>query len=315
MADVGSWVDVDWSAHVHDVIVGGRVVRYLDCGDGPPLLLVHGMAGSWQTWLLNLEALGERHRVIAVDLPGFGGSVPLAAGSGFPGYINTLRGLLDELGIERAAVVGHSLGGLVALSFAVAKPDRTACLVLVSAGGVELSAARLRMIQAAFWLFRLVLLTPGVRRALVRSSGGRLVLSPAVHLWRALPLELVDQMMPRAIGPGFMEAVGFGSEQLRELAPERVDVPALVVWGRRDRILPLAAGRALVARLCDAELVVLDDVGHCAMFEAPVEFDRLALEFLEKVRTNSGRQSLGVAAREWMTENDTAGRYGDGTVG
>lgn len=288
MADVGSWVDVDWSAHVHDVIIGGRVLRYLDYGEGPPLLLVHGMAGSWQTWLLNLEALGEHHRVIAVDLPGFGGSQPLAAGSGFSGYVNILRSLLDELGLERAAVFGHSLGGLVALSFAIARPERTACLVLVSAGGVELSVGRLRIIQAAFWLFRLLLLTPGVRRALVRGNGGRFVLSPAVHLWRALPLELVDQMMPRAISSGFMEAVRFGSEQLRELAPERVDAPTLVVWGRRDRILPLAAGRELVARLRRAELVVMNDVGHCAMFEDPVGFDGLALEFLKKVRASGG---------------------------
>jgi pimeloyl-ACP methyl ester carboxylesterase len=302
VADVGSWVDVDWSAHVHDVIVGGRVVRYVDYGEGSPLLLVHGMAGSWQTWLLNLEALGAEHRVIAVDLPGFGGSEPLPAGAGFSGYLTTLRGLLDELGIDRAAVFGHSLGGLVALSFAAARPERTACLVLVSAGGVALSAARLRVIQAAFWLFRLVLLTPGVRRALVRGNGGRFVLSPAVHHWRALPVALVDQMMPRAIGAGFMEAVRLGSEQLRELAPERVDVPVLLAWGRQDRILPLAAARDLVARLHQAQLVVLDDVGHCAMFEAADEFDALALDFLEN--------------RGWTTHNgSTAGRYGDGTVG
>ena len=315
MADTGSWVDVDWSAHVHDVIVGGRVVRYLDYGDGPPLLLVHGMAGSWQSWLLNLAALGAHHRVIAVDLPGFGGSLPLAAGSGFAGYVHTLRGLLDELDIPQAAVFGHSLGGLVALSFAVARPERTACLVLVSAGGVELSAGRLRMIQAAFWLFRLVLLAPGARRILVSGNGGRLVLSPAVHLWRALPLELVDQMMPRAISSGFMEAVRLGSEQLKELAPERVDVPALVVWGRWDRILPLAAGRELVTRLPRAQLAVLDDVGHCAMFEAADDFNRLALEFLGKVRVARSEAPAGRPAWGWTDDDDPAGRYSDGNVG
>ncbi|HWJ07906.1 MAG TPA: alpha/beta fold hydrolase [Nocardioides sp.] len=302
MADVESWVDVDWSAYVHDMIVGGRVVRYLDYGEGPPLLLVHGMAGSWQTWLLNLRALGAEHRVIAVDLPGFGGSEPLPAGAGFSGYLTTLRGLLDQLGIDRAAVFGHSLGGLVALSFAVARPERTACLVLVSAGGVELAAARLRLIQAAFWLFRLVLVTPGVRRALVRGNGGRFVLSPAVHHWRELPAALVDQMMPRAIGAGFMEAVRLGSEQLKQLTPERVGVPVLLVWGQQDRILPPAAARDLVTRLRQAQLVVLDDVGHCAMFEAADEFEGLALDFLE--------------TRGWTTHNgSTAGRYGDGTVG
>lgn len=315
MSVARSWADVDWSAHEHDVVVGGRVVHYLDYGAGPPLLLVHGMAGSWQTWLLNLEALGEHHRVIAVDLPGFGGSEPLPAGADFSGYVTVLRCLLDELEIESAAVFGHSLGGLVALSFAVARPERTACLVLVSAGGVELAAARLWMIRAAFWLFRLVLLTPGARQVLVRGRAGRFALSPAVHHWRDLPSELVAQMMPRAIGPGFMEAVRLGSEQLRQLAPERVEAPVLVVWGQRDRILPLTAGRSLATRLEQARLVVLDDVGHCAMFEAADDFDGLALAFLAEQQAAGAWTKPDGGRGKWIKRyTDRRGRYRDGNL-
>lgn len=315
MSVAGSWAEVDWSEHVHDMIVGGRVVRYLDYGAGQPLLLIHGMAGSWQTWLLNLEALGARYRVIAVDLPGFGGSEPLPAGADFSGYVTVLRGLLAELEIERAAVFGHSLGGLVALSFALASPRRTACLVLVSAGGVALSSARLRMIRVAFWLLRLLLLTPGARRVLVGGSVGRFVLSPAVHRWRILPTELVEQMMPRTIGPGFMEAVRLGSEQLSQLAPERVEAPVLLVWGQRDRILPLDAARNLVTRLQRARLVVLDDVGHCAMFEVADDFDALALDFLAEQQAAEAWMKPAGGRRKWIGRyTSNGGRHRDGNV-
>ncbi|WP_272902678.1 alpha/beta fold hydrolase [Nocardioides sp. WS12] len=278
-------------------------------------MLVHGMAGSWQSWLLNLEALGEHHRVIAVDLPGFGGSEPLPAGADFSGYVTVLRCLLDELEIESVAVFGHSLGGLVALSFAAARPERTACLVLVSAGGVELSRPRLWIIRAAFWLVRLVLLTPRARQVLVRSVVGRLALSPAVHRWRDLPSELVAQMVPRAIGPGFMEAVRLGTAQLRRLAPERVDVPVLLFWGERDRILPLAAGRSLVACLERARLVVLDDVGHCAMFEAADEFNALALDFLAEQQAADAWTKPDGGRGKWIRRyTDRWARYGDGNL-
>ena len=80
MNPLTAWTEVDWPEHVHDVSVLGSTTRYVDYGEGPPLLLIHGMAGSWQSWLANIPALGRHHRVITVDLPGFGGSEPLAPG-------------------------------------------------------------------------------------------------------------------------------------------------------------------------------------------------------------------------------------------
>lgn len=282
-AGVQSWSAIDWTPHVHDATVDGRILRYVDYGDGDPLLLIHGMGGSWQSWLTNIAELGRNHRVIAVDLPGFGGSDPLAAGTTFDGYLDALVGLLDELGLPSAVVFGHSLGGLVALSFASAHPDRTRGLALASGGGIVLSRFRLALIQAVFGIFRYVFAIPGFRWLLVNTGLRHLAIAAAVRRPREIPRELLDQMLPRAIGSGFLAAVRLGGQQLQRFDPRLVVAPVLLVWGREDRILPLAGGQQLAEGLSDAELVVLDDVGHCAMFEAPDAFNHLTGRFVDEL--------------------------------
>ena len=280
MDDSHRWTTTDWSSYAHETEVSARTLRYVDYGEGPVLLLIHGMGGSWQTWLANIPALGEEYRVIAVDLPGFGGSDPLVRGSTFEGYVAALEGLLDALHVRGVAVFGHSLGGLVALSLAAQAPHRVRCVVLVSGGGAELAPLRLALIQAAFRGFRSVVALPGVARLIAKPRVGRLLLWPAVHNARALAPELVREVIPRQIGSGYGDAVRLGGQGLHALRLERVSSPVLLTWGRNDRILPLAVAEKLNSRLEASCLVVFDEVGHCAMFEAPTRFNRLALDFL-----------------------------------
>ncbi|WP_188113345.1 alpha/beta fold hydrolase [Nocardioides humilatus] len=319
MGTAEAWRGIDWSRHLGEVTVDGRRVKYVDHGDGPPLLLVHGMAGSWETWLANIPALSESHRVIAVDLPGFGGSDPLPEADTFDGYVRTLEVLLDELAIPSVAVVGHSLGGLVALSFAAALPERVRCLVLVSGGGAELSAARLRAIRVVFWCLAAVLTIPGAHRLLTTPAVVRAVTKPAIHSGRDVPVELLRRMMPRRVGPGFMDAVSRGSAQLAALEPRRITAPVLLVWGRHDRILPVATGQQLDRSLLQSRLVVMEEAGHCAMFEQPEEFLALATNFLDmQLIDRKGPATDRASARSWeapRAEGDAANRYGDGNAG
>lgn len=306
---VRSWRNVDWAAHEREARIEGVRVRYVDYGDGPPLLLVHGMAGSWESWLANIPALGDRYRVIAVDLPGFGASEALPEDEDFGGYVRLLEALLDELCVGAVGLVGHSLGGLVTLSLAAAMPHRVRCLVLVSGGGAELSALRLKAIQSVFWLFRLVLAVPGALRLIVTTPLGRLLLSPAVFDSRGISRDLLARMVPRTVGPGFMDAVRRGGEQLGELDLAQVVAPTLLVWGRQDRILPLAVAHDLATDLLEAHLVVLEDVGHCAMFEAPDACNGYILDFLGAQRLGRGSPAPGRAhAYAWLSSRPGGSR-------
>src|SRR5207245_2489790 len=131
------WRHVDWREHQRWVLVDGRPVNTIELGEGPPVVFVHGLSGSWPNWLEQLPAFAHTHRVVAVDLPGFGHS-PMPAGEiSIAGYARVLDGLLGELGIDAAAVVGNSMGGFIAAELAISAPQRVERLVLVSAAGLS----------------------------------------------------------------------------------------------------------------------------------------------------------------------------------
>src|SRR5262249_33202969 len=137
------WTGIDWRPFVKNVLVNDMRIRYLDYGSGPPLVLLHGMAASWQWWLENIPTLAARHRIIAVDLPGFGHSEPLAPPAEMASHARTVIDLLCQLDVRSATIVGHSMGGLVALAMATADRKLVRDLVLVGAGGVPMTERRL----------------------------------------------------------------------------------------------------------------------------------------------------------------------------
>jgi len=131
------WLEVDWRRHQCWVVVDGTPVNTIELGNGPPLVFVHGLSGSWPNWLEQLPVFAEEHRVITLDLPGFGHS-PMPAGPiTISGYARTLDGLFEQLGVGAAAVVGNSMGGFIAAELAIAFPQRVERLVLVSAAGIS----------------------------------------------------------------------------------------------------------------------------------------------------------------------------------
>src|SRR5687767_9944251 len=108
-----AWLDIDWAAHVHEAEIDGGRVTYADLGSGPPIVWVHGLGASWQCWLENLPDFARDHRVIAMDLPGFGRSEMPQDEISIEGYARFVCRLLDHLGIEAATVVGNSMGGFI----------------------------------------------------------------------------------------------------------------------------------------------------------------------------------------------------------
>ncbi len=123
-------MDVDWSEHQRWVSVEGQWINVVEIGSGPPLLLIHGLS-CWQSWLENICFFARDHRVIAVDLPGFGASPAPAQEISITGYARTLDALCNLLGVECAAVVGNSMGGFIGAELAIAsRPGSSGCVWL-----------------------------------------------------------------------------------------------------------------------------------------------------------------------------------------
>lgn len=278
------WRSVDWRQHVRSADVVGAITNYVEMGEGPPVLLVHGLAGSWQNWLENIPHLAERHRVVAVDLPGFGASPMPPWEVSVPAYGGFLRDFCERVGIGSAAVIGSSLGGFVATELAITDPGRVKQLVLVSAAGISWSRARRepaavfgRLARAAMPLaFRYQM--EGLRRSRLRQLAYR----GMVHNPRALDNRLLYEITVPALGsPAFYDAVTtLVGYDIRERLAD-IEVPTLIVWGRNDRVVPSPAAPAYKAWIGDnARMEIFERCGHLPMLEHPVRFNRLVDEFL-----------------------------------
>src|SRR3954466_2380805 len=139
-----AWMDVDWRAQQRFVEIDGRRVNVVELGSGEPaVVFVHGLAGSWQNWLENMPHFAAAgHRVIAFDLPGFGGSEAPREKISIPGYGRLVDTLLDRLEVGPAVLIGNSMGGFIATEVAIQFPARVRQLVLVSAAGLTVEYQR-----------------------------------------------------------------------------------------------------------------------------------------------------------------------------
>ena len=306
------WLDVDWRSHQHWTIVNDTPVNVIELGEGPPLVFVHGLSGSWPNWLEQLpvfagqnEDSGRRHvspgfgrrqvspgfgshRVIALDLPGFGRS-PLPSGESvsIAGYADLLDALLEQLGVETATVVGNSMGGFIAAELAIRYPRRVERLVLISPAGLSTHQDP-RIARYLPWLRRMERLAAAyggwvashsdavARRPVLRNAFfGMIVPHP-----RQLPAALVAEQLRGAGKPGLFPATQAISDY--DLRPhlERIACPTLVVWGDRDRVITRRDLDVFAELIPGARKVMYEDTGHMSQLERPAEFNALLAEFL-----------------------------------
>jgi pimeloyl-ACP methyl ester carboxylesterase len=280
-ARVPHWTDIDWGPSIANRLINDLQVRYLDYGTGPALVLLHGMAASWQWWLENIPTLAQHHRVIAVDLPGFGQSEQLPAPAEMSTHARTVLDLLGQLDIESATVSGHSMGGLVAIEMFAADPLRVRNLILVDSGGVPMSERRLAVILVALRICTGILRRRFVRRALATKLWARrLALRAAFRDPRVMSPELAAETMPIFGGPGSVDAVAAAGRAVHATVPESITRPVLLVWGERDVIAPPWCAHQMHDKLPDSELAVFAGAGHTPMIEFPDQFNDLVLRFI-----------------------------------
>ncbi len=276
-----AWLDIDWRAHQRFVRVQDDLVNVVELGSGPPLLFVHGLGGCWQNWLENLPDLARDHRVIAVDLPGFGASAMPAGEISVTGYARTLELLCDVLSVDAAAVVGNSMGGFVAAELAIASPPRVERLVLVSAAGLQIAELHLQRPLAALArtrVDRVVAIYGGwvaahAQTVARRTRLRRLMFAGVARHPELVPWPIVAEQAQGFGRPGFMPAlramVGY---PLRDRLAQIV-CPTLVVWGADDRLVPLRDAASFQRLIADARKIVYPDTGHLPMLERPARFN------------------------------------------
>ena len=277
---VPHWTQIDWTPFVCDRLVNGLRLRYLDYGSGPPLVLLHGLGASWQWWLENIPCLAGRHRVIAIDLPGFGCSEPLPAPAEISAHAQTVVDLLTQLGLPSTTIAGHSMGGLVAIQIASTNPQFTQKLILVGAGGVPMTERHLRRVMVLLRAFCVVLRFQFVRTVLASKPWARqIALQAAFRDPAVLSPELAAQTMPLLNAPGFIDAVAASGRAVRSTVPEAIECPVLLVWGAKDRLAPLRCAEDMQSHLVDSELISFTGSGHTPQIEEPQRFNDVVLKF------------------------------------
>ena len=274
--------------------IHGNAVAYRRAGEGPALLLLHGIAGSSETWLPAMRLLQRDYTVLAPDFLGHGASAKPPGDYSLGNYAAGMRDLLDLLEIERATVIGQSYGGGVAMQFAYQFPELCERLVLVDAGGLG---------REVSWLLRLVTL-PGAEYVMpalflgqVRDCGNSLLSffkdrgiqsARATEMWRSFA-SLTDpanraafvRTMRAVIEPGGQAVSAIDRLYLAEA------MPTLIVWGDRDRIIPLSHAHQAHEAMPNSRLEVMEGVGHFPHVEDPYRFVEILLDFLRTTEPSS----------------------------
>jgi len=268
--------------------IHGMRQAVVDEGDGDEvLLLIHGMAGSAQTWRAVLPQLAKKYRVIAPDLLGHGQSSKPRTDYSLGAFAVGLRDLLDELGVESATVVGQSLGGGVAMQFLYQHPDYCRRLVLISSGGLGPDVGlilRLLAAPGAEFVMPVIAPSPVLRagnavKSWLSSAGLR---SPrGAEMWSAYS-SFGDGETRQAFLRTLRSVVDYRGQAVSALnrLNLREGLPILAIWGEQDNIIPVDHAYAALEARPDCRLEVLPGVGHFAQVEAPDKVIDLLEEFI-----------------------------------
>lgn len=277
----------------------GTEVNVLTAGSGSrTVVLLHGFGDTHATWRHVLPALARWHRVIALDLPGFGASGPVA-GPLLDGQVAAVEAVLDALeAAGPVAVIGNSMGGAAAIRFALTHPRRTDRVAVIAPAGMGVGVPIWwRMLSGQLLSLRLVLLAlEVVPPALVESVSRQIFLRLVLHDPGRVDAATLREMGRRYRSRrdiedlyqlGHLLVAELASGTLLEQAAA-LDVPLMVAWGRHDRMVPVEHGRALAAAVPRARLEILEGCGHCPQIERPDLLIPLLERFLDPLAVCAG---------------------------
>jgi pimeloyl-ACP methyl ester carboxylesterase len=231
-------------------------LRYVDIGDGPPVILVHGLLGSHMSWAGQIERLSERYRVIAPDLFGHGSSDKPSGDYSLSSHAATIRDLLDHLGIDSAPMVGHSLGGGIVMQTVYLFPERVDCLALVSSGGL------------------------GPEVSLLLKAGASMA-----ETWRSFQT-VADKGSRGAFLASTRAVVGPRGQTVsaKQHFAKFETMPSLLIWGSKDRMIPASHADNIRREVPNSRVEIFPSAGHFPQLDEPDLFFRILDEFLSSNR-------------------------------
>src|SRR5258708_4985791 len=271
------------------VKIHGHEVGYYAAASGPALVLVHGVASSSRTWRQVVPRLSQRFTVVAPDLLGHGASAKLRGDYSLGAHASGIRDLMVALGIDRATMVGHSLGGGIAMQFAYQFPDRAERLVLVGSGGLGAEVSillRALTLPGAEYILPLGC-RPEFSRVIARGTGwlGKIGVRPSA---------LAEEIWNGYVALGRNDSRQAFLHTLRsvvDITGQRVDasdrlylarqVPTLIIWGERDPLIPASPGRRAHKAIPRTGPKIHNAVGHFPHFDEPIRFVDDLLEFID----------------------------------
>ena len=267
---VGRFIDLD-----------GCSTHYIEKGEGEPVILVHGFLYNSYTWNNNIDALADRFKVYALDLWGFGYSTREPLDYGYPLYADQLLKFMDALNIQKASLVGHSMGGGTCIFFSVQHRERVNKVILVDPGGMPNPLPLMGKIANL----------PKVGEFLLGLKGNfyrRMVLSTTFIYDKGFitdsyfenvtcfhKIKGTTEILLKILRKQFFHTL---LDEIRRLG--EMDVPILIIWGRHDKAVPFERGQEMHKILRGSRLEIFEQMGHCPHDEQSQKFNQLAVDFL-----------------------------------
>ncbi len=256
------------------ITVYGAKIHFVEAGNGPVVILLHGLGGDWKNWATTIGPLSMKYRVIAPDQLGFGLSDKPFLNYRVGTLVDFLNQLYKELKIERASLVGGSLGGWTAAAFTLAHPEKVERLVLVDAAGFAALSENVDMRE-------LNVLNPSTREG-VREVSSRIFYNKQFFTSD----EVVDRIFTDKVTANdsytiqrFIESIARGEDVLDKRL-SAIKHPTLIIWGREDELIPLKYGERFKKEISGSELFIIEKCGHVPPIESAATFNAALLKFL-----------------------------------
>src|SRR5580692_4528692 len=246
--------------------VYGQNIHYFEVGQGPTVILLHGLGGAKEFWLSNIGALAPKYHVYAIDQIGFGQSDKPLIDYKIATFADFLCGFMQAEKIAKATLVGNSFGGWIATDFAVQHPEMVDKLVLVDAAGLAWQGPLPDLNPSTIAGWRTLIELVFYNKKMVSDEG---------------VMQAFTQHMRNNDGYTIQRTVAnFAQPQFEDGKLASIHAATLVAWGRQDELIPLASGEKLRDGIAGAKLLVVEHCGHVPQIEKPAEFNQALLEFL-----------------------------------